>query len=299
MKHQATCSRSDVHARPGVHGGAEHELGCRASVPLSRSLFEVRGIPASCWCHTIRQQMLNAGLFCCGGLWVVLPTPLCVFTTAQMFSDSLSNATIKYLWSISTALKKNVPMHYYCCHDLLTLTRSLPSVFCIILCVFSFSLHAVAGVHLIPGSSDLHYSLSTSIRPPFCTLRFLFVVASWIFAAVWVFTATVPNAEPTVAFTWGNIFLHKRKRPSVPVCLIIHQFKKAWVGGVGGGSVGSGVHCSMSERWDGGVFDGRAVRMGSGRDALRVPVCQSHLHDLTTPHPHPPPSAPPDHGFNI
>lgn len=97
MKHQATCSRSDVYTRPGVHGGAEHELDCSASVPLSRIFSRLEAFLLSVP-HDLSKKNAQRRIIL---LWWLVGCSfqhrVCVFTTAQMFSDSLSNATIKYL----------------------------------------------------------------------------------------------------------------------------------------------------------------------------------------------------------
>lgn len=135
-------------------------------------------------------------------------------------------------------------MHYsYCCHYLSILMHSLTWIFCIICVGFFPCMLELASIWYV-GPQICAYSLFTSILPPFCTLSFSVSRRILDLCCRWVFTATVPD---TVAFNWGNIFLHKCKRPSVSDhSAVFDEQQKA--------STTSMLVWVLPETWRGGVL---------------------------------------------
>lgn len=68
---------------------------------------------------------------------------------------------------------------------------------------------------LIPASYILDILSSPVYCRHFCTLSLYVSRGIMDLHCRWVFTAEVLNTEPTVAFIWENIFVHKCKRASV------------------------------------------------------------------------------------
>lgn len=129
-------------------------------------------------------------------------------------------------------------MHYYCHYfnvfiyfNISTVWVYLPfsCMFVCVTCVCRCVLHdwtcrsafvdAEAGVWCVGPLTPASYMLSIPSSPVycrhFCTLSLYVSSGIMDLRCRWVFTADVLNTEPTVAFIWENIFVHKRKRASV------------------------------------------------------------------------------------
>lgn len=133
--------------------------------------------------------------------------------------------------------------------------HSLTWIFCIICVGFFPCMLELASIWYV-GPQICAYSLFTSILPPFCTLSFSVSLRILDLCCRWVFTATVPN---TVAFNWGNIFLHKCKRPSVSDhSAVFDEQQKA--------STTSMLVWVLPETWRGGAYSPTAACQRGGTE---------------------------------